>query len=249
MSSIDQMDEYERSELVRSWIRENGGSVVVGIVAGLALVLGYSQWQQHTRERLQSAEVQFNAYVKAVEAKDNDGAEKILAEVNTKFGDSAYAQFAAMREAQRKADAGDADGAIKALEAMKTAAKLPSLADVANVRLARLKLAKGDFDGALANAEAVKTSGYKSQGAELRGDALVGLKRPADAFKAYEDALAAMDAAAPGRDSVEMKRDDVAVAPATAAAPAAPATPAAPAATPAPATAPAAATDENKGKS
>ncbi len=248
MSSIDQMDEYERSELVRSWIRENGGSVVVGVIAGLALVLGYSQWQQHTRERLQSAEVQFNAYVKAVDAKDNDGAEKILAEVNTKFGDSAYAQFAAMKEAQRKAEAGDTDGAIKALEAMKAGAKLPALADVANVRLAELKLAKGDFDGALANAQAVTTSGYKSQGAELRGDALVGLKRPADAFKAYEDALAAMDANAPGRDSVEMKRDDVAVA-TTAAAPTAPATPAAPATTPAPASAPAAATDENKGKS
>ncbi len=46
--ALELMDEHERGETVRAWLRQNGGSIVTGIAVGLALIFGW-QWYQRSK--------------------------------------------------------------------------------------------------------------------------------------------------------------------------------------------------------
>ena len=41
---MHQIDEYEQSERVRGWLRQNGSSLITGIALGLACVFGWQWW-------------------------------------------------------------------------------------------------------------------------------------------------------------------------------------------------------------
>ena len=45
--AFEEYDEYEQSELVQKWLRENGVSIIVGIAIGLVGIFGWQQWRNH----------------------------------------------------------------------------------------------------------------------------------------------------------------------------------------------------------
>ena len=78
------------------------------------------------------------------------------------------------------------------------------------LRRARLLIAIGKADAALELANKVEGDGFKPLAAEVRGDALLALKRNSEAIAAYDEALVGLDSGATRRSIVEMKRDDLA---------------------------------------
>jgi predicted negative regulator of RcsB-dependent stress response len=98
-------------------------------------------------------------------------------------------------------------------------AKLPELAELATLRLARLQLAQGQADQALKLVGELKADAHRALALELKGDALTALKRTDEARTAYDEALTALDATAPTRPYLEMKRNELGNATAAAAAP------------------------------
>jgi len=81
---------------------------------------------------------------------------------------------------------------------------------------ARLQLSQNRADEALKLLGALKPDAYKALALELKGDALVALKRVDEARTAYDEALTASDSAAPTRAFLEMKRNELGNASATA---------------------------------
>lgn len=239
--ALELMDEHEQGELVRNWLRQNAVAILVGVLAGLALIVGWQQWVAHKRDTSAAAQLGFKAYAEAVDRKDLDAAKKSAADLREKFAGSPYATFAALRQAQEATRSGDGKAAVEALEWARANAPMVQLKELATLRLARAKLGVGAAQEALALVGEVKDEGYKAVVAELRGDALVAMNRASEARTAYDEALTLLDPNSPERNFVEMKRDDLPEG-AVAAAPVAPA-PAAPAAaapaTPAPAASPA----------
>lgn len=239
--ALELMDEHEQGELVRNWLRQNAVAILVGVLAGLALIVGWQQWQAHQRDSSAAAQLGFKSYAEAVDKKDVEAAKKSAADLRAKFADSPYATFAALRQAQEATRSGDGKAAVEALEWARANAPMVQLKELATLRLARAKLGVGAAQEALTLIGDVKDEGYKAMVAELRGDAFVALNRAPEARTAYDEALTLLDPNSPERNFVEMKRDDLpegAVAAASAApAPAAPATTAP--ATPAPAASPA----------
>ncbi|MER3546757.1 MAG: hypothetical protein C4338_03770, partial [Rhodanobacteraceae bacterium] len=57
--AFEDYDEYEQSEQVRKWLRENGASIVIGVVLALVLIFGWRQWQAHRAEHHAQAAEQF----------------------------------------------------------------------------------------------------------------------------------------------------------------------------------------------
>ena len=51
LMAIELLNEHEQSELVRNWIRQNAGSILVGILIGLGLIVGWQQWQRMQRSQ------------------------------------------------------------------------------------------------------------------------------------------------------------------------------------------------------
>ena len=42
----DIIDAHEQSEQARQWLQKNGSSIIMGILLGLAVLLGWQRWQQ-----------------------------------------------------------------------------------------------------------------------------------------------------------------------------------------------------------
>jgi predicted negative regulator of RcsB-dependent stress response len=219
--ALELMDEHEQSELVRNWLRDNLGSIVVGVLVGIGLLVGWQQWKRWEVTQAQRAQMDYHALVEAADKGDADAATRLGEKLRREHDGTSYAALGALRDAADAVKRGDNDAAATALERARAGAKLPALKDLVTIRLARLRLGAGKADDALKLVGEVGRGGYDAMAAELRGDALVTLGRVDEARTAYDDALARIDAGSPQRQFVEMKRDDIA-APATAAAPATP---------------------------
>jgi predicted negative regulator of RcsB-dependent stress response len=112
----DQLDEYEQGERVRAWMRENGSSVITGILLGLALILGWQWWQGRGLRQKEEASTQFTALTDAIEAKDEAKVKAFAAVIDTQFRETTYAPLARMRQAQFLQSLGKADEAIALLK-------------------------------------------------------------------------------------------------------------------------------------
>lgn len=205
--AIDQLDEYEQGEKVRSWLRENGSSLLTGIILGLALILGY-QWYQggQVREK-ENAAAQYQALADAIKAKDEAKIKTFAGEIHAKYADSPFAALAHLRQAQYLQADGKNDEAITLLRAAPVPSD-PALAELQVLRLSRLLLIAGKPADALKAIDGRTESLFPAVLHELRGDIQLALGKRDDARKSYEQAMTTLDEAAPMRRVVELKLID-----------------------------------------
>lgn len=206
--SIELMDEHERGERVRTWLRDNGSALIGGVAVGL---LGFFGWQWHENGKLQEryeAATQYEALRAAARENQTETAREVAQAISSQFGESPYLALADLQQAHAHVQAGDLDAAALALESARSHAKDPLLADLATLRLARLRQAQGRAEEALALAnEAGKQ--YTGLAAELRGDILAAQGKREDAITAYQDALTHLAEGLPNRGLVELKLADL----------------------------------------
>jgi predicted negative regulator of RcsB-dependent stress response len=203
----EQIDEYEQGERVRSWLRDNGSSLVTGVALGLALIGGWNWWQGRGVRHSEEASTQYAALSDAITAKDDAKVKAFGAVLDSKYQDSPLATLSHLRQAAYLQEAGKSAEAIAVLKSA-PATKDPALAELLRLRQARLELLSGKADAALATVAPIKNSLYPAALGELRGDALLASGKRDEARKAYEDALTTLDEAAPTRRLVELKLID-----------------------------------------
>ncbi len=225
----DIIDAHEQSEQARKWLQQNGSSIVVGVLLGLAVLLGWQRWQQSSVNHRAEAMVKFEDLQAAVDKKDDELAGKLVEDLRKNFGDTPHAALASLEHAESLVKAGKLEEAEAMVRFAVDKGVPESVQSVARLRLARLMLARGQAQAAIDVLKDVKLEGFEAQTEGLRGDALMALGKPDDARKAYDLALAATDVASSSRRMLEIKRDDLAAG----AAPPAPAASVPPAAEPA----------------
>ena len=210
--AFDAYDDYEQSERVQKWLRENGMSIVVGIVIGLVCIFGVQQWRSHkVRSQSEAAQLYQQAHL-ARESGKADQAARFTDQLMKDHGKSAYAVFAVSDRARAQMDAKQLDKAQASLEWARDHAPSPALKSLVSLRLARVEMARGNDQGALKTLDAIPSDSFQGLAQELRGDALVKLKRSDDARKAYQAALSALSKTAPQHGVLQMKLDNLAVA-------------------------------------
>jgi len=205
--AIDQLDEYEQGEKVRSWLRDNGSSLLTGVLLGLALILGWQWFQGRQVRQKEDAAAQFAALTDAIAAKDDAKVKTFAAELDGKYADSPFAPLARLRQAQYLQAGGKNDEAIALLRAAPVP-KDPALAELQVLRLSRLLLIAGKPADALKAIEGRNDSLFPAVLAELRGDIQLALGKRDEARKDYEQALTTLDEASPTRRIVELKLID-----------------------------------------
>jgi predicted negative regulator of RcsB-dependent stress response len=208
--AFEEYDDYEQSERVQQWLRQNGLSIVVGIAIGLVGIFGWQQWNKHKAEHEADAANLYQQIQVAAASGKTDSADQLTDQMLKDYTDSTYAMFAVSDRAERQVQAKQLDKAVESLGWAETHASDPNLKALAQMRIARVQLAQGKAADALAALDRMPAKAYEGVAQELRGDVLVKLGRPDDARKAYEAAKAAMGENAP--HSVQMKIDDLAVA-------------------------------------
>jgi len=198
--------EEEQVEAIKKWWKENGTSIIAGVVLGLGGVFGWQAWNGYQDRIGGEASVAFSQLIGAAKTADPASASKQAELLRSEFESTSYAVLAAMVEARLKLEQGDRGAARSQLEWAMQHSDNPSLKTLARLDLARVLLSDGELKRAAELAD-VTDGGFAADFAELRGDIAAEQKRLDAAREAYTQALA-LNAADPQR--LQMKLDDLA---------------------------------------
>jgi len=210
--AFEEYDKYEQSELVQKWLRENGVSIVVGVLIGLVGIFGWQQWRNH-QARNESAASQLYQQAKVAQLSGKpDVAAQLTDQLMKDYAKSPYALFAVSDRARQQVQDKQLDKAQVSLEWAESHTTEEPLKSLTLVRIARVELARDQAQASLATLDRVPPGSFQGMVQELRGGAMVKLGRMDDARKAYQAAMSALSEDAPQRGALQMKLDDLAVA-------------------------------------
>ncbi|WP_394754796.1 YfgM family protein [Crenothrix sp.] len=182
--------EEAQVEALKRWWKENSQSVVIGLVMGIALILGWNYWQDHKKQNLNKASLLFEQLQKAAEADKKDSVDKLAAQIKDQFGSTEYVGFSGLIQAKLKAQSGDLAGAKEILKAI-AAGQNKELSNIAKLRLVRLMLATKEYEQGLQlinSIDPAAESSFSGNYDELTGDLYVALNRVDEARTAYQSA-------------------------------------------------------------
>lgn len=199
--------EEQQVEVIKSWWKENGTSVIAGTVIGLVGLFGWRYYNEHQQTSQEAASQAYNEMAAQLAKGDAAGFEQAQSFISTHKGDS-YAELAALQLAAAAVKAGKLDLAAEQLTQVATSGD-ESIRPIAALRLARVLNDQGKADEALAQLGKINNDAFKAQVAEVRGDVLLKQGKAEEARDAYQ---AAADAGGlQGSAELKLKMDDLAL--------------------------------------
>ncbi|MCB1856966.1 MAG: tetratricopeptide repeat protein [Gammaproteobacteria bacterium] len=201
------LSEEEQVEALKKWWKENGKSVVGGVVLGLGAVFGWKYWVEYNESISNQASLEFEQMNQFMQRGETERASAQAEMLMKEHAGTTYAVFAALSLAKASLEQGDGPAAVAQLKWALENASDNSLKQIARIRLVRILLSEGQLDAAAAQVAAAGDDGYRGEFAELRGD-IAGARGDIQAAKAaYQEAL---DNQVGNPVLVQMKMDDLA---------------------------------------
>ncbi|MCB1752136.1 MAG: tetratricopeptide repeat protein [Gammaproteobacteria bacterium] len=201
------LSEEEQVEALKKWWKENGRSVVGGLVLGLGAVFGWRYWVDYQSGVAQQASVQLVELNQLVATGKGDLARAQAKRIIEKFQGSTYAVFAALHLAKLMQESGDSEGAVAQLKWSLDNSSESSLQQIVRARLARILVSTGQLDEAEKVVASAVNDSFRGEFAELRGDIARARDDTAAARAAYREAL---DNQVSNPSQVKRKLDDLA---------------------------------------
>lgn len=202
------LEEQEQLAELKAFWNKFGNLISWVLIIVLASYAGYNFWTHHQRTQAGEASGLYEEMQKSLAANDNTKVQRIAADIETKFGGTAYGQMAAL---------GAAKGAFEANDLKSAKTQLQWVVDhgsdeyksIAKLRLAGVLLDEKAYDAGLKLLGTEFAPQFASSVADRKGDILVAQNKLAEARAAYVAALAAMDKKSPGRRLVELKLESI----------------------------------------
>ena len=186
---MEDLSEKEQLEKFREWWKENGNFVIGGVVLGIAIMVGVSQWRASTESNQVAASSSFEALMTEVGEGDVEAAETIAAGMGDEHEDSVYTAQARLALARLYMDSGRDEDAAMALRAVAESGSAPEMQQVALLRLAKVLLYQNKPQEVVDLLDGSTDSAFAARFSETLGDAYVALGRHEDAADAYAVAL------------------------------------------------------------
>lgn len=206
MSAYSQQDELEK---LKEWWKEYGTSLVIGVVLGVAALVGYRYWTQHQETQREAASVMYEQLLTHIRTDQPQAARDVGGKLIDDYGSTPYAGMAALLLARQAHDAGDKALARQHLEWAIDNAKGDATRHAARLRLGRLLLDAGDANAAAAAINVKDITGFEAEYHELRGDLALVAGDTEAARRAYLEATKALPPNSPYRATLSMKLDDL----------------------------------------
>jgi predicted negative regulator of RcsB-dependent stress response len=187
--SVYQTDD-EQVEALKKWWKENGKSVIGGIVLGFAIIGGWQGWQGWQRSAGESASVMFDTLRQAVRTGQIDQAVEDGKRLIGEQGGTVYASFAGLELARLAYQKGEKTSARGHLQWVADSAPDPSLREVARLRLGHLLLDMAEHEPLQVLLAQTPLAAFAGEFSMLRGDLARALGDQAEARQAYTEALA-----------------------------------------------------------
>ena len=199
--------EEQQVEVIKSWWKENGTSVLAGTVIGLVGLFGWRYYNELQQTNQEAASQAYNAMTAQLAKGDDAALEQAKSFISAHQGD-AYAELAALQLAAAAVKAGKLNLAAEQLTQV-AANGDESIKPIAALRLARVLKDQGKADEALAQLGKINNDAFKAQVAEVRGDVLLGQGKPEEARDAYQ--VAADAGGLQSSAELKLKMDDLAL--------------------------------------
>lgn len=211
---VDAYNAHDQGEIVKKWLQENGSAIVIGLVVAFGGLFGVKQWQSWQASNREEAFADFQVMGELLTAGQLDAAMDNFENLQDRHAKSPYASMAALQMARARIEASQPDLAISQYRFVMEKGRPIALQVIARLRLARLLLDQGQAGEALSVIEgAPDTTGFTAAFAEVRGDILMALDRREEAVAAYREALDELEAGVGDRATLELKLEDLGVAP------------------------------------
>ena len=158
------------------------------------MIWGWNWWQGRQVTASEEVAARYDAFEQAVA---NNPAE--AAKLSSRLAETPYAAIAAMELAKSQVDAGQDAAALATLQAARS--KDPAVNAILRQRIATLLIATGKP----ADAVTLLAKASDAGSLEVLGDAQASLSKPAEAQKAYREALRSLEEGSPQRQVVQLK--------------------------------------------
>lgn len=201
--------EDQQLEDLKKWWKENGSSIITGVVIGLAVLFGTRSWFTWQERTAQNASVIYSVMMREAESGDASVASENAATLIADFSGTPYASIAALLLARYRIEDNELDAAKSQLQWVLDNESSDEIRTTASVRLARVLVSLADYDGALALLDEIETDGQQGLVSEVRGDIYTLRGDSQQAVDAYSEALLLLPADSPARNIVLLKYDNV----------------------------------------
>lgn len=203
--------EEQQVEELRKWWKENGSSIITGVILGLAMLFAVKSWfAWQDRKAAQASDI-YTVMMNGLEQGDKKAASDNAGLLITDFSGTPYASLAALALASFRIEDGDLEAARTQLQWVLDNGASDELRNIGRLRLARVLISLQDYDGAITLLDQLEAgSGQDAVFTELRGDIHSLRGEMQQAVDAYQIALTMMAQENPGRNLVQQKYDHAA---------------------------------------
>jgi predicted negative regulator of RcsB-dependent stress response len=203
------LSEDEQVEALKRWWKENGTAILVGVLIGIAGIVGVWYWQDHKHGKAESGSVVFAEFTDAIQQNQEDVIHSKYQSLQNDYHSTPYAALAALAVAKHSVDKKDLPAAETQLRWAIDNARHAAITHLARIRLTRVLIQEKKLDAALALIADQKDPAFISDYAELRGDIYQQQGNLEQARTAYAEALSDTTLQGVRRAYLEMKRDDL----------------------------------------
>lgn len=182
-------DEQESLENLKHWWAKWGNATTWIVLAVLVVAAGFNGWNYWQRRQAAEAAVLYDQVQQAVTANDKAKVARVAADMEDKFGRTAYAQMTALAAAKALYAAGDSAAAKAQLQWAVDHAKDDEYKQIAKLRLSLLLLDEKSYDAGLKVLADAPLDAFKGVVSDRRGDLLAAQGKREDARAAYKVAL------------------------------------------------------------
>jgi len=202
--SEEYQTEEEQIEAIKKWWKENGKSIILGLVIGIGGIGGYRYWQGNVEEQAKLASMEFEEVVNLSQGDKQKFLEKVNNVKSDRAGKS-YADLTAFVAAKSLIEKKDYEMAKQQLQWIVDNSNQESFIHIARVRLVKVLMQLNKPDDALSLIKDMKSNGFESTYAELRGDIYAKLNSVTEAKSEYQLALSTLGPGDQKRVAIEMK--------------------------------------------
>lgn len=202
------LDEQEQLDQLKAWWNKYGTLVLTLLIIATAVVGGWRGWQWYEGHQSSQARGYFEALEEAGRSQGEESVARINAAMKTlrsEYAATDYAARGALVAASALAARKDLSGARAQLEWL-SQTKHAALVPVSRLRLAALFLDQKEYEAALAQLKDAPPS-FEGLFADRRGDVLAAQGKPAEAKKAWSEAMNSLGATNPLTPVVKLKLD------------------------------------------